>query len=123
MSIIRAYTYLRQVRKNIPTTFDLVDVPNVCSPWYYISEVRSANEEFPFIEVDVPPYVQNVDDTSKSVSCLYIESRQDSRVRLFSKRLINDPRDADKTVKAYVKEFLGVMTIDEDTTLDEGMHA
>lgn len=121
MSIIRAYTYLRQVRKDLPTTFDLVDIPNVCSPWYYISEVRSANEEFPFIEVDVPPCVQNVDESMKSVSSLDIEPHRDLRTRLFSRRLINDPRDADKTVQAYVKEFLGVMIADDD--IDKGMRA
>lgn len=121
MSIIRAYTYLQQARKDLPNTFDISYIPNVCSPWYYMSEIRNSNVEFPSVEVDVPPCVQNVDDTLKSVSYLDIEPWRSLRTRFFSTRLINDPRDAKKEVKAYVKEFLGVMTVDDD--IDKGMRA
>lgn len=121
MSIIRAYTYLQQARKDLPNTFDISYIPNVCSPWYYMSEIRNSNVEFPSVEVDVSPCVQNVDESMKSVSSLDIEPHRDLRTRLFSRRLINDPLDADKTVQAYVKEFLGVMIADDD--IDKGMRA
>ena len=88
MSLVRCYTWVeRKLKTNkflgTDPSFE-VRVPNVTSPEYFIADLRCASEEFPVVEVDLPPEIGRVHDGDILVSRMWFTVVGDRRVRLFS---------------------------------------